>query len=204
MLVVLENENYRRRKNKNKKVGFSRFSTHGASSFFACSEGSLVWSTEPPRHGVVMALLLLLLFCCPVFSACPVLQTLAGKIQEYIKAVAQLARLYYVERCHKTFVVNAPAWFGLTFRVVSPFLSARTRQKIRILGGSDLDLAVLQDEIDPQVGGSLVWNLRNNLVFWFVLIGSTAVPRPAVGLGLARSRFAGLGPAGARRSCLIG
>eukprot|EP00903_Cladosiphon_okamuranus_P010349 g9792.t1 len=75
------------------------------------------------------------------------MQTLAGKIQEYIKAVAQLARLYYVERCHKTFVVNAPAWFGLSFRVVSPFLSARTLQKIRILGS---DLTVLQDEIDPQ------------------------------------------------------
>ncbi|CAN0063251.1 unnamed protein product [Ectocarpus fasciculatus] len=75
------------------------------------------------------------------------IQTLAGKIQEYVKAVAQLARLYYVERCHKTFVVNAPAWFGLSFRVVSPFLSARTRQKIRILGS---DLTVLQDEIAPQ------------------------------------------------------
>lgn len=81
--------------------------------------------------------------------ACTALQTLAGKIQEYIKAVAQLARLHYVERCHKTFVVNAPAWFGLSFRVVSPFLSARTRQKIRILGS---DLTALQDEIDPQVG----------------------------------------------------
>ena len=87
---------------------------------------------------------------CPVLLACAALQTLAGKIQEYIKAVAQLARLYYVERCHKTFVVNAPAWFGLSFRVVSPFLSARTRQKIRILGS---DLTALQDEIDPQVGG---------------------------------------------------
>ncbi|CAB1116664.1 unnamed protein product [Ectocarpus sp. CCAP 1310/34] len=76
------------------------------------------------------------------------IQTLAGKIQEYVKAVAQLARLHYVERCHKTFVVNAPAWFGLSFRVVSPFLSARTRQKIRILGS---DLTVLQDEIDPQL-----------------------------------------------------
>lgn len=67
-----------------------------------------------------------------------------------MKAVAQLARLYYVERCHKTFVVNAPAWFGISFRVVSPFLSARTRQKIRILGS---DLTVLQDEIAPQVSG---------------------------------------------------
>lgn len=86
-----------------------------------------------------------------MFLACAAFQTLAGKIQEYIKAVAQLARLYYVERCHKTFVVNAPAWFGLSFRVVSPFLSARTRQKIRILGS---DLTVLQDEIDPQVGCS--------------------------------------------------
>ncbi|CAM9672586.1 unnamed protein product [Pylaiella littoralis] len=75
------------------------------------------------------------------------IQSLAGKIQEYIKAVAHLARQHYVERCHKTFVVNAPAWFGLSFRVVSPFLSARTRQKIRILGS---DLSALQDEIDPQ------------------------------------------------------
>lgn len=59
-----------------------------------------------------------------------------------------MARLYYVERCHKTFVVNAPAWFGIAFRIVSPFLSARTRQKIRILGS---DHSSLQDEIDPQV-----------------------------------------------------
>lgn len=96
------------------------------------------------------------------------LQTLAGKIQEYIKAVAQLARLYYVERCHKTFVVNAPAWFGLSFRVVSPFLSARTRQKIRILGS---DLSALQDEIDPQVGGSAIKRAE----WWFVSIGSTVI-----------------------------
>lgn len=73
---------------------------------------------------------------------------MTGKIQEYVKGAAQLARLYYVERCHKTYVVNAPAWFGLAFRAVLPFLSARTRQKIRILGS---DLSALQDEIDPQV-----------------------------------------------------
>ncbi|CAM9346518.1 unnamed protein product, partial [Hapterophycus canaliculatus] len=75
------------------------------------------------------------------------MQTLAGKIQEYVRAAAQLGRLHYVERCHKTFVVNAPGWFGLAFGMVSPFLSARTRQKIRILGS---DLRDLRDEIDPQ------------------------------------------------------
>lgn len=74
---------------------------------------------------------------------------MAGKMQEYVQAAAQLARLYYVERCHKTYIVNAPAWFGLAFRVVSPFLSARTRQKIRTLGS---ELSALQDDIDPKVG----------------------------------------------------
>ena len=82
----------------------------------------------------------------------PPTQSLAGKMQEYVQAAAQLARLYYVERCHKTYVVNAPAWFGLAFRVVSPFLSARTRQKIRTLGS---ELSALQDDIDPKVSGGV-------------------------------------------------
>ena len=73
---------------------------------------------------------------------------MVGDFQEYFKRATQLARRYYVERSHKAFVVNAPAWFGLAFQVASTFLSPKTRKKIRILGS---DLSPLLDEIEAEV-----------------------------------------------------
>ena len=42
---------------------------------------------------------------------------------------------HYPERSDKLFIVNAPFWFAATWRVISPWIDPRTREKISILGG---------------------------------------------------------------------
>jgi CRAL/TRIO domain len=49
---------------------------------------------------------------------------------ECFKGAAQTLGRHYVERNYRTYIINAPSWFGLMWAVVSPFLSARTRKKV--------------------------------------------------------------------------
>eukprot|EP00614_Pseudopedinella_elastica_P020613 CAMPEP_0172633068 /NCGR_PEP_ID=MMETSP1068-20121228/187540_1 /TAXON_ID=35684 /ORGANISM="Pseudopedinella elastica, Strain CCMP716" /LENGTH=139 /DNA_ID=CAMNT_0013444667 /DNA_START=1 /DNA_END=417 /DNA_ORIENTATION=+ len=41
---------------------------------------------------------------------------------------------HYVERSLQIFVVNAPFWFAMPWKAISPLLSPNTRKKVSILG----------------------------------------------------------------------
>lgn len=49
-----------------------------------------------------------------------------------------MVQLHYVERSHKVFILNAPSWFSVLWKVVAPLLHENTRRKINILGKGDV------------------------------------------------------------------
>lgn len=80
-----------------------------------------------------------------------------GERVEFLKNASRTMQNYYVERCRLVFIINAPFFFGLIWRVISPLLHENTRRKVRILG-SDYKTAMLEHISDNQIpmnyGGS--------------------------------------------------
>ncbi|CAN0053548.1 unnamed protein product, partial [Hapterophycus canaliculatus] len=79
------------------------------------------------------------------------------KVLSVLRALTGTMKAHYVERCHKSYIINAPRAFTALWRIVSPMLDARTRAKISILGTDFLE--AMQEEIDisqipPEYGGS--------------------------------------------------
>ncbi|CAM9838540.1 unnamed protein product [Ectocarpus fasciculatus] len=82
---------------------------------------------------------------------------LTPKILSVLRALTGTMKAHYVERCYKTYIINAPRAFTALWRVVSAMLDARTRAKISILGTNYLE--EMKEEIDisqipPEYGGS--------------------------------------------------
>ncbi|CAM9334492.1 unnamed protein product [Scytosiphon promiscuus] len=79
------------------------------------------------------------------------------KVLSVLRALTGTMKAHYVERCYKSYIINAPRAFTALWRIVSPMLDSRTRGKISILG-TDF-LKGMQEEIDisqipPEYGGS--------------------------------------------------
>ncbi|CAM9952997.1 unnamed protein product [Ectocarpus sp. 6 AP-2014] len=82
---------------------------------------------------------------------------LTPKVLSVLRALTGTMKAHYVERCHKSYIINAPRAFTALWRVVSAMLDARTRAKISILGTNYLE--EMKEEIDisqipPEYGGS--------------------------------------------------
>mmetsp|Transcript_6269 Transcript_6269/g.6476 ORF Transcript_6269/g.6476 Transcript_6269/m.6476 type:complete len:809 (+) Transcript_6269:2-2428(+) len=65
---------------------------------------------------------------------------LMGDALEFIKEASKVVQSHYVERCHKMFIVNAPFFFNMLWRIISPMLHENTRRKITILGADKSEL----------------------------------------------------------------
>ena len=65
----------------------------------------------------------------------------------YVTSSLTMDQNNYPERLKKLYILNAPWFFTGIWAIVSPFLDAKTRDKINILGGDFLD--TLLQEIDP-------------------------------------------------------
>ena len=59
---------------------------------------------------------------------------LRGNALEFLKSASKIVQLHYVERSSKMFIINAPSWFSVLWKVVAPMLHENTRRKINILG----------------------------------------------------------------------
>eukprot|EP01071_Lankesteria_metandrocarpae_P013592 Lankesteria_metandrocarpae@DN736_c0_g1_i1.p1 len=59
---------------------------------------------------------------------------LAGNTLKLFKKCTEVIQLHYPERSEKMFIINAPWWFQAAWSIVSPFIDARTRKKISVLG----------------------------------------------------------------------
>lgn len=65
---------------------------------------------------------------------------LMGDALEFMKEASKVIQGHYVERCKKMFIVNAPFFFNMLWRIVSPMLHENTRRKISILGTDKKEL----------------------------------------------------------------
>jgi CRAL/TRIO domain len=72
---------------------------------------------------------------------------LAGDNLDYVKKTIGYANAHYPERSHVIYLVNAPMWFSILWRIVRPLVHPNTQAKVRILTRSDT-LAGLQEHID--------------------------------------------------------
>eukprot|EP00752_Nemacystus_decipiens_P012309 g10914.t1 len=81
---------------------------------------------------------------------------LTPKVLSVLRALTGTMKAHYVERCYKSYIINAPRAFTALWKVVSAMLDPRTRAKVAILG-TDF-LGAMQEEIDmsqipPEYGG---------------------------------------------------
>jgi hypothetical protein len=74
------------------------------------------------------------------------LSHLTPRVRRFISSLTAITKPNYVERCHRTYIINAPLLFRLVWRVIEPIFDARTRSKISILGYDYVD--TLKEDID--------------------------------------------------------
>ena len=72
---------------------------------------------------------------------------LAGNNMEYIKKTVGIANQHYPERSYVIFVVNAPFFASLAWKLVKPLVDEKTQKKVKILSASE-SLKGLQEHID--------------------------------------------------------
>lgn len=71
---------------------------------------------------------------------------LAGENMNYLKKTIAYANAHYPERSHVIFIVNAPYFFSLLWKMVKPMVHENTQKKVRILSTKDT-LKGLQEHI---------------------------------------------------------
>ena len=84
---------------------------------------------------------------------------LAGNNMEYIKKTVGIANQHYPERSYVIFIVNAPFFASLGWKLVKPLVHENTQQKVRILSSSETLKGLLEhidiDQIPEYYGGNL-------------------------------------------------
>ena len=55
-----------------------------------------------------------------------------GDIVNFMKEFVKTMDHHYPQRAHKTLIINAPKWFNLLYKIVSPLLRESTKAKIEI------------------------------------------------------------------------
>lgn len=75
------------------------------------------------------------------------LRDLAGTNMDYVKAAMGYANQHYPERSSVVFIVNAPWYFSVGWKMVKGLVHPNTQKKIKILNASET-LAGLQEHID--------------------------------------------------------
>lgn len=67
------------------------------------------------------------------------------ELMSFVKDIVSTSSHHYPTRSYKTFVINAPRWFGALFNLLKPLLRESTREKIEIhSGGKSQDDALLR------------------------------------------------------------
>ena len=86
---------------------------------------------------------------------------LRGDALDFLKAASKVVQQHYVERSHKMFIVNAPGWFSVLWKVIAPLLHENTRRKINIIGRDHQQIqeAIDADSLPTKYGGrdTLPW-----------------------------------------------
>jgi len=70
----------------------------------------------------------------------------------------------YPERMGATFIINPPWFYSFMFTLVSPFLSARTKQKIHMLTGNKTELVEKMKEFMPEDQIEVAYGGKNDFL----------------------------------------
>lgn len=84
---------------------------------------------------------------------------LAGSNMEYIKKTVGFANMHYPERSYVIFVVNAPFFASLAWKLVKPLVHENTQNKVKILSSHETLKGLLEhidiDQIPEYYGGNM-------------------------------------------------
>lgn len=72
---------------------------------------------------------------------------MGGVMFDLLKKTIGIANVHYPERSHVIFMVNAPFFFSMLWKVVKPMVHPNTQKKVRILSRAET-LSGLQEHID--------------------------------------------------------
>ena len=67
------------------------------------------------------------------------------KMFHFVKEFVHMMSQNYPQRSYKTLLINAPRWFGATYRLIAPILRESTRSKIQILSGGKRQREALEE-----------------------------------------------------------
>ncbi|CAN0369487.1 unnamed protein product, partial [Phaeothamnion confervicola] len=80
-----------------------------------------------------------------------------GDAKTFMVRAAKLIAAHYPERSYKIFVLNAPWWFNVIWKVLSPLMHPNTRAKVTVCGSRYLDQLkelVDSEKIPAAIGGN--------------------------------------------------
>ncbi|CAN0225643.1 unnamed protein product [Ectocarpus sp. 12 AP-2014] len=88
------------------------------------------------------------------------MRDLAGEALGFVKQATAIVQDHYVERSNRMFIVNAPSYFSLIWRVIRPMLNERTQAKIGIINTDSKKIAaallecIAPENLPRQYGGT--------------------------------------------------
>jgi len=63
----------------------------------------------------------------------------------FVRQFLQMMSAHYPQRSYKTLLLNAPSWFGMLYKLISPMLRESTRAKVEILSHGEHQVQVLRE-----------------------------------------------------------
>eukprot|EP00903_Cladosiphon_okamuranus_P008970 g8582.t1 len=88
------------------------------------------------------------------------MRDLAGEALGFVKKATAIVQDHYVERSNRMFIVNAPSYFSMIWRVIRPMLNERTQAKIGIINTDTKKIAaalleyIAPENLPRQYGGT--------------------------------------------------
>ncbi|KAF4139322.1 CRAL/TRIO domain [Phytophthora infestans] len=83
---------------------------------------------------------------------------MSSDVVNYTKKWGEVIATYNPERVYQVFIINPPAWFNLIWKLVSPLVNPKTRERIHVLRGhKDITKALLEfvapENLPKEYGG---------------------------------------------------
>ncbi|POM72800.1 Hypothetical protein PHPALM_10431 [Phytophthora palmivora] len=83
---------------------------------------------------------------------------MSSDVVNYTKKWGEVMATYNPERVYQIFIINPPAWFNLIWKLVSPLVNPKTRERIHVLRGQkDITKALLEfvapENLPKEYGG---------------------------------------------------
>ncbi|KAL7682363.1 putative FYVE zinc finger, CRAL-TRIO lipid binding domain, Zinc finger, FYVE/PHD-type [Plasmopara halstedii] len=83
---------------------------------------------------------------------------LSSDVVNYTKRWGETVARYNPERVYQVFIINPPSWFNLIWKLVSPLVNPKTRERIHVLrGNKDITKALLEfvapENLPKEYGG---------------------------------------------------